>query len=398
VVPRLGEILVRDGACTAEAVAEALQNQAIFGGRLGTNLLELGTVSEEALALALGKRTGAPALYGELPPDPAALRLVDRKVADRWEVVPFLVADRKLAVLARDPGDIQMLDEVAFATGRHVQAFVVPEARLWRMLRHSYGLEREHRGLKSQRRTPTTTPAAQPTAPGDLMEESEFQDLYGQLGTLPAPLPGAPADPVDAAGAEAALIGAPPLVDQLAGVVPAAPPVPGLAPPPPGPEPSPLSFADTVRFLEGVEDRGTIARTLLRCARSHFWRAVIFTLHHDEAHGWAGLGGGLSPGQVRALRLPLSTPGVVATVAVTRAPYVGPLPKTWANVRLLKGLGGGVPRSAALVPVVALQRVVNVIYADNGRGAQVEPEALAELVVLAARVALTWDALARRAV
>jgi hypothetical protein len=89
---------------------------------------------------------------------------------------------------------------------------------------------------------------------------------------------------------------------------------------------------------------------------------------------------------------------VVATVVGSRAPFVGPLPKTWANIRLLQGLGGGVPASALLVPVVALGRVVNVLYADNGRGEQVEAGDVGELVILAARIAQTYDALASRAV
>jgi hypothetical protein len=423
VTRRLGEILVSEGACSAAAVAEALQCQAIFGARLGTNLLELGQVTEEALAFALGKQSGAPALYGELPPDPVALRLVDRRVADRWDVIPFLVADKRLAVLARDPGDIRMLDELAFATGRHVQAFVVPEARIWRMLRKSYGIGRERRGIDvgSERRAwaPPALPAVQLEG-GDLMEEAAFEGLYGQLAGLPTPMPGtlkAVALPQEAAATtEPEFLDAADLLEMLeASPIPAAAPA-AARPPTPTPtptptstgaadhdpasaaEPSPLSFADALRFLEGVEERGAIARTVLRHARSRFRRAILLTIRHDEAHGWAGLGGGLTAEKVHAIRLPLSTPGAVATVVSTRAPFVGPLSKTWSNIRLLKGLGGGVPSSALLVPVVALGRVVNVLYADNGRGEQVEAGDLGELLLLSARIAQSYDALARRAV
>lgn len=400
-----------EGACSAAAVAEALQCQAIFGARLGTNLLELGRVTEEALAFALGRQASAPALYGELPPDPVALRLLDRRVADRWDVVPYLVADKRLAVLARDPGDIHMLDEVAFATGKHVQAFVVPEARIWRMLRRSYGIDRERRGIDLAPERRAWTPPPMPAVPlpeGDLMAEAEFEGLYGQMAGIPTPPPGTlralTPDLVAFLGAPPPPAEAPPL--DLAATIPAEAPGPAAEPvapavqadEPPPPEPSPLSFADALRFLEGVEERGAIGRTVLRHARSRFARALLLTVRHDEAHGWAGLGGGLTPAAVHAIRLPLTTPGVVATVVETRAPYLGPLPKTWANIRLLKGLGGGVPASALLVPVVALGRVVNVLYADNGRGAQVEAGNLGELMLLAARIAQSYDALARRAV
>jgi hypothetical protein len=101
---------------------------------------------------------------------------------------------------------------------------------------------------------------------------------------------------------------------------------------------------------------------------------------------------------VHRLRLPLTDEGVVATVVATQGHFLGPLPKTQANVRLLKALGGGVPRSAFVVPILALGRVVNVLYADNGRGELVDPTDLGELLILATRIAQGYDALARRAV
>jgi hypothetical protein len=89
---------------------------------------------------------------------------------------------------------------------------------------------------------------------------------------------------------------------------------------------------------------------------------------------------------------------VVATVVSTRSHYLGPLAKSEANVRLLKELGGGVPRSAFVIPLLALGQVVNVLYADNGRGQLVDPTDLGELLILATRIAQGYDALASRAV
>jgi hypothetical protein len=98
------------------------------------------------------------------------------------------------------------------------------------------------------------------------------------------------------------------------------------------------------------------------------------------------------------LRLPLSAEGVVATVVATRSHYLGPLARTEANVRLLKELGGGVPKSSFVIPLLALGQVANVLYADNGRGELVDPTDLGELLILATRIAQGYDTLARRAV
>jgi Type II secretion system (T2SS), protein E, N-terminal domain len=394
VARRLGELLVDKGECPRAAVEEALRAQAVFGGRLGTNLLEIGAITEERLANALGERHHVPALHGDLLPEPEALDLITSNDADRWEVVPLRAPARKLVLLTMDPGNLAVLDEVAFATGRSVHPFVVPEARLWRLLARSYGLFREERGIDHH---PHAAGARTLSAGAgqDLIDEAGFDALYGRVGlTTPPPFPA---------------IRTPPQSPAAPGLVP--PPVPRpVSPPAPRPvvvpepvgvdepEPSPLSFREAVRFLEGVEERGAIARTVLRYARSRFRRAVLLTVRRGQAHGWVGLGEGVRVEAVRRLRLPLASEGVVATVVSTRSHFLGPLARTEANVRLLKELGGGVPKSAFVIPLLALGRVVNVLYADNGRGELVDPTDLGELLILATRIAQGYEALARRAV
>jgi hypothetical protein len=146
-----------------------------------------------------------------------------------------------------------------------------------------------------------------------------------------------------------------------------------------------------------VDDRGAIARTVLRYARSKVRRALLLTVNRGAALGWAGLGERLTPEAVRRVRLRLGAPGIVDTVVSTRAHFLGPIPKTEANVRLLKQLGGGVPRNAFLVPILARGRVVNVFYADNGKGGTVEAGDLGELLILATRIAQGYEALLGRA-
>jgi hypothetical protein len=172
------------------------------------------------------------------------------------------------------------------------------------------------------------------------------------------------------------------------------PPAPARAP---EPEPSLVSFQEALSLLAGVDDRHAIARTVLRYARTKFKRAVLLTVQRGEARGWAGLGEKLTPQQVARLRLKLDGPGVVAMVVGARAHFLGPLPKTEANVRLLKLLGGGVPSNAFLVPILALGRVVNVLYADNGKGGQVASGDLGELLILATKIAQSYDVLLARA-
>jgi len=490
---KLGEILIERGACQPRHVHEALQNQVIFGGRLGTNLLELGSVTEEALAEALHLRLGVPAVHGDdLEPEAEALALMGQDVADRCDAVPFALEDHKLVLLTVNPNDLNMLDEVAFATDRSVLALVAPEARVWALLRRHYAIDRQLRGIEVDFQPGTTVrPAAAsethgPSVAMDLMDQAGFDALYAQsaLSTRepphaferpPAPQaapptagkPPAPQAAPPPAGKPTAppsapslprrrsmtlpAVGGPPgppppppeeevldLTDEIVEPAPTAPPPPHQAPPrpvprtrathlalkavlstgarpapklpptqilpavtapvppPAAPEAAPLAFADALQALLGVEDRDAIARIVLRHARARFKRAVLFTVRKGTAWGWAGLGEGLTAGSVRRMRLALGQPGVLDTVVGTRAHYLGPLSKTESNVRLLKQLGGGVPRSAILLPVLAQGRVVNVLYADEGRGAQVEPAAVGDLLILATRIAQSWDQLLAR--
>ena len=101
---RLGDILVKSGASSEAAVRDALKNQIIFGGRLGTNLLEMEAVTEEALARALGQQHGVPAVYGPQRPEPAAIALLTPEVADRYDAVPLLLRGRRLADQVKSTG------------------------------------------------------------------------------------------------------------------------------------------------------------------------------------------------------------------------------------------------------------------------------------------------------
>jgi hypothetical protein len=109
-----------------------------------------------------------------------------------------------------------------------------------------------------------------------------------------------------------------------------------------------------------------------------------------------GLGERLGREAVRHVHLALGTPGIVDTVVRTQAHFLGPIPKTEANIRLLKAIGGGVPANALVVPILAMGRVVNVFYADGGKGALVDAGGVGELLILATRIAKSYDSLLER--
>ncbi|MBI5069563.1 MAG: general secretion pathway protein GspE [Deltaproteobacteria bacterium] len=408
---RLGEMLVKGGICTGALVDEALEAQVIYGGRIGTNLLEIGAVKEEQLAQALSAQLGAPALWGDIGVSDDALALVRGDLAERLGIVPLRLEGKKLVVLTADPRDLRRLDELAFATGKDVKAVVVVESRLSEQLTRHYGMRRVERGVQVQPFRATARPHQEGPQVGgpDLMDEADFAALYdrasstpvpGQAPTLtPPPLPGGrPAvTPPDAF--RGALVTNDQVLAALqqeaereadrGSIAVRLTPVSAEAPP--------LSFDEAAQALAGVSDRDAIARIVLRCALSRCRRALLLTVRGHRADGWEAMGEGLSPQTAAMVRVSLDHPGVFQTVARSRSHFLGPLQKTEANVRFLRALGGGAPKTSFAMPILARGRVVNVLYADDGRGRVLDSSGVGELLILATRISQSYDVLLSRA-
>src|SRR5207248_8669880 len=197
---KIGELLVHGGHLTPEGLEEALDWQVLYGGRLGTNLLELKLVEEEQLARALGKQLGAEVAWGELQVDPALVSAVPKHVADRQEIVPWKLEKRRLKVLCCEikVGD---LDQLSYKVGRTCVPVVAPEFRIFQLLRLHYKATRQMRALDfgvvpAQGRAPKRKKAMDAEkvveTPPELIDESAFNEIYNRI------VPSRPTSPVAA--------------------------------------------------------------------------------------------------------------------------------------------------------------------------------------------------------
>ena len=88
---RLGELLVAKEKLTSEQLQKALQAQMIWGGHLGTNLIELGYISEdelgEVLAEAHAVRYAPYNILQEIPS--SVLESIPRGLVEKYKVIPF---------------------------------------------------------------------------------------------------------------------------------------------------------------------------------------------------------------------------------------------------------------------------------------------------------------------
>ena len=91
-IKRLGELLIEGGLITPAQLQSAITHQKIARGRLGSNLVALGYISEEVLMDFLSVQTGVPQMDVrgiEVPPQ--ILKLVPQRLAEQFTVLPITV-------------------------------------------------------------------------------------------------------------------------------------------------------------------------------------------------------------------------------------------------------------------------------------------------------------------
>ncbi|MFN7133140.1 MAG: hypothetical protein ACK4N5_13760, partial [Myxococcales bacterium] len=147
---KLGSLLVQKQLVTPAQVEEALKLQVIYGGRLGTNLIELGYLDIEALATVLGEQRRTPvATIAELDAaTQATLDLLPAALAEKHLAFPLRVDRRTLHVAMASPFDFEAVDGLGFSTGYRIVPRICPELRLLFYLEKRYGLERKARYIR----------------------------------------------------------------------------------------------------------------------------------------------------------------------------------------------------------------------------------------------------------
>ena len=111
---------------------------------------------------------------------------------------------------------------------------------------------------------------------------------------------------------------------------------------------------------------GEAVLSLLRLTAQVLSRAVVFAIENDEARAVGEFG--VLPKAVAAIReasLSLREPSILKSAVERRRSYAGPLEPTRVNLLLVERLGGGAVHEAVALPLVVLDEVRYVLYADN---------------------------------
>ena len=126
---RLGQLLTSSKMITEDQLKEAIGLQRREGGRLGTNLIKLGYITEEKLVSFLSKQWGVPAVtLSDFMVDPSVLKLIPYEIARKYLIVPVARVGATLTIAMADPSNVFVIDDVKFMTGFNVEVVVAGES------------------------------------------------------------------------------------------------------------------------------------------------------------------------------------------------------------------------------------------------------------------------------
>ncbi|GFO53600.1 general secretion pathway protein GspE [Geomonas sp. Red276] len=312
----LGEMLLKVGALKPEQLDQALQAQAIYGGRLGTNLVEMGFLSEEELARALHEKLGVPwvepAQLNDLPPD--LLALIPAELVARYRVVPVAVSGRRLTLAMADPSDFRAIEEIGFVTGMVVQPRVCSELRLSLALERHYGIKRAVRyipvegGFRSRFTAPSSPRGAKERG-GELMADAHWEE-----------------------GEE------------------------------------PLDARLLAERFSSATSAAEVLSILMRYLASEFDVGAFLKLKGGVVSGVRALGAGVDPERAAAFASPIDEIPLLASVVKERSFVVGEVATGDGNEKLFTALGVAPPAVAAMHPLSLDGRVAAIVCVCDRQG------------------------------
>jgi hypothetical protein len=122
---QLGELLIEAGLITKDQLQHALEVQKDKGGLIGQVLVDLGYVSEEAIAQVITAQYGFPYLPLEnYEIDSEIVKIVPKNVAIQYCLIPVDKIGPNLTIAMANPLNSQAVEDIALLSGLYVQLFV----------------------------------------------------------------------------------------------------------------------------------------------------------------------------------------------------------------------------------------------------------------------------------
>ena len=340
---RLGDDLLTAGLVTLEQLEEAIEYQCIFGGKLGTSLVELGFVEEEQLAKVLSQQQRLhyikPELLMNVPTE--TLRLVPKKIAINYKVVPYYQEGRRLFLAMTDATNLSDIDDLSFQLNHIIVPLAIPEIRLMLALKKHYGLSLSPRVESLAAQLNLRALAKKKKLPED---------------ALPAPATGSKAKSTSVDfGAEETwhLLGEEDYQNE-----------------PLGEEayfdfktPSKeITYTSLCQQLVAARDRNDIARARINYLAAEYFACGLVMVRPSGLHGWLASCHGAEPRGFDQFNFPLDQNSIFDMVRKSKTHFLGMATKTPANSKFLAYFEVTPPQGVLIFPLQVGSRLVNILF------------------------------------
>ena len=311
---KFGEALIKSSVITRDQLKQALERQVIFGGRIGTNIVEMGMVRESEMISFLETYYRVPAVkLSDLDDiDAEVISCINSALAEKYKVLPFRKEKNRLHVAMLDPKVFATVDEIRFLSGYDIIPYVITELRLLYCLDKYYGIKRDLRYISVSGKDE----GREAKKPEERKEEIlKVKEQFVSARTK----------------------------EEVIGI-------------------------------------------LLNETKSTVSRAVIFLVKGKTVTGWRSRGVSIDHFEMSA-----EGQSVIADVLGSKTLYRGPLLRLPGNEPLIERLGG-VPRDCCLIPIHIREKIIGLLYVDNGNAAVLDA-GLSYINSLVAMVTVSFEIL-----
>ena len=136
---KIGECLIQAGLITEDDLQVALAEHKRTGERVGAVLVRLNLATEKQITKALAYQLGFPyASLSEEPPDPAAIVLIPKEVAQKRICVAVKLEKNLLTVAMSDPLLFSLVQDLEFQTGYRIRQVVAPKTDILEAIENGY--------------------------------------------------------------------------------------------------------------------------------------------------------------------------------------------------------------------------------------------------------------------
>jgi hypothetical protein len=323
-------------------IESALQSQAVHGGRLGTNLVELYAIGLDQLGSALARQHDLPvALQRHFDPaDPDILGRLSAETAAQWLAVPLgrLPGEQeRIAVAVLDPPSDDAIWDLADALGGEVVAAIAPQLRMLYHLERVYGIERPNRFKRGSTRADSPEPGLERRGFVRTLSDTDSPEPLARIAVRRIKVP--------PTGASAVI----------------------------EPEPEVANVDGALRAIRRATSRSRVGRVVVSALEQGFDGALsagmVLTVRSGLLLGWRGFVRGRGPSRdaIEAVAIPLVVDSLFAEPCRAASSYFGP-PRGGGNDvdhRLWTLLDTESPVEIGVHPVQVFGNLACVVYVQT---------------------------------